>query len=100
MISSVVIPTSRMPKYFLNGSEEVFLAITKRPRFSLTSKIWPFRSPRRTRKGLGMVICPFSETVVFMQQRYECLLHLSNRPVAPNDDNSIADGAAIGIRGY
>jgi hypothetical protein len=78
MISSVLRPSFKMPNYLSKGSRGARLVITKRPRSSLTSRTWPTRIPNRTRRGLGMVICPFSETVVFIPEWYEFLLSKSN----------------------
>ena len=60
MISSVERPRFRMPYNSSIASRELrFLDMISRPRSSLTSKTWPVPMPKRTRKGLGMVICPF-----------------------------------------
>jgi len=79
MISSVRRPSFKMPKYLSNGSRGARLVITNRPRCSSTSRTWPVRIPNRTRKGFGMVTCPFSETVIFILLWYRFLQILSNR---------------------
>lgn len=66
MISSVRRRSFGTPKYLSNGSLDARLVITKRPRSSRTSSTWPLRMPRRTRRGLGMVIWPFCDTMVFI----------------------------------
>ena len=82
MMSSVRRPNFKMPKYLSNGSRDARLLMTNRPRSSRTSRTWPVRMPSRTRRGLGMVICPFSDTVVFIPLWYEFLLELSNLKVS------------------
>lgn len=79
MISSVRRPSFKTPKYLSNGSLGIRLLITKRPRSSRTSSTCPVRRPSRTRSGFGMVICPFSETTVFIPRLYEFLPSLSSR---------------------
>jgi len=78
MMSSVRRPSFRIPKYLSNGSRGTSLVITKRPRSSLTSRTWPARMPSRSRRGFGMVTCPFSESVVFILVWYEFLPSLSS----------------------
>jgi|SRR5271157_370043 len=79
MISSVERPSLRIPysSSIASRGGSCFV-ITKRPRSSHTSSTWPVRMPRRTRKGLGIVICPFSETTVFIPASYEFLPGLSS----------------------
>jgi hypothetical protein len=80
MISSVERPSFRIPYSLSIASWGLAcLVITKRPCSSLTSRTWPTRIPNRTRRGFGMVICPFSETVVFIPLWYAFLLERSNQ---------------------
>lgn len=71
MISSVDFPESRMPITLSQGSWVVRLVITNRPWSSRTSSTCPGRIPNRSRSALGMVIWPFSETMVFILIKYE-----------------------------
>ena len=49
---------------------ETFLVRTSCPRTSRASSTCPGRIPSRSRNALGIVICPFSDTVVFIPERY------------------------------
>jgi len=82
MISSVERSSFRIPYNSSIASRLFCLDITKRPRSSRTSRTCPVRRPSRTRKGFGMVICPFSETTVFIPALYEFLPRLSSRAAA------------------
>jgi len=78
MIWSVGRRSLRIPNTASTGSLGSNLVTTRRPRSSLTSRAWPVRMPSRSRKGFGMVTCPFSETVVLIPLWYEFLPQLSN----------------------
>ncbi len=79
IISSVRRPSFRLPNNSSTTSREGRFASTSLPLRSLTSSTCPVRRPSRMRSGLGMVIWPFSEMVVFIPLRYEFLLGLSRR---------------------
>ena len=79
MISSVERSSFKIPYNSSMASRLCCLDITKRPRSSRTSSTCPVRIPSRTRSGFGMVICPFSETTVFIPTLYEFLPLLSSR---------------------
>jgi hypothetical protein len=76
--SSVERPRVRIPKLSSTGSFVSAFATTRRPRSSSTSRRCPARIPKRTRRALGIVIWPFSDTTVFIPIGYEFLLNKSN----------------------
>ena len=82
--SSVEQPRFRIPKAASTGSPESDLVTSRWPRCSSISKTWPGRIPSLNRNGLGMVTCPFSETIVFILLWYEFLLFVSSQGTIPN----------------
>src|SRR5450759_602167 len=73
----------RIPTSSSSPSAGTSFRPTRRPPASSKSRTVPGRSPRRSRSRFGMVIWPFSLTVVFIPSWYEfrtCLLYTSPSP--------------------